>query len=400
MSILFLSRLIPESIKEITYKSNKKGMPEAAIALQNKILRGIKEASAEEISMINVVPISSYPHNSALKSIPSLVENYQKIGNMYNVGFDNRTGIRSRSILSGLKQALEGINDVRKVIVYTGAPFFLDIIKYLKRRHAGCEVILVLPDLPEYSNLKSSLTIKEKVYSYLSKKKFDKAKLFVDAMVLLTEQTAAYLHWEKPYVVVEGIAETVKNEDESEVKKTTDSAIKIVYTGTTHRQFGLPDLVAAYELLNNDKTELIICGYGDYDSILEEKSKTNPGIKFLGIVPHDEAKRLQEQASILVNPRKNEGEYTKYSFPSKTMEYLVTGHPVIAYKLDGIPDEYDPYILYAEGGVKGLAKRLSEVASWSETDRSEFGKRAQTFVRTNKNERIQAMKILSLFHDA
>ena len=60
------------------------------------------------------------------------------------------------------------------MIVYTGAPFFLDIIKYLKRRHAGCEVILVLPDLPEYSNLKSSLTIKEKVYSYLSKKKFDK----------------------------------------------------------------------------------------------------------------------------------------------------------------------------------------------------------------------------------
>ena len=31
------------------------------------------------------------------------------------------------------------------MIVYTGAPFFLDIIKYLKRRHAGCEVILVLP---------------------------------------------------------------------------------------------------------------------------------------------------------------------------------------------------------------------------------------------------------------
>ena len=38
-----------------------------------------------------------------------------------------------------------------------------------------------------------------------------------------------------------------------------------------------------------------------------------------------------------VNPRQNNEEFTKYSFPSKTMEYLASGVPVVAYKLDGIP---------------------------------------------------------------
>ena len=65
----------------------------------------------------------------------------------------------------------------------------------------------------------------------------------------------------------------------------------------------------------------------------------------MGQVSLNEARALQKTADVLVNPRLNEGEYTKYSFPSKTMEYLSTGRPVVCYKLDGIPDEYDKHLM-------------------------------------------------------
>ena len=39
---------------------------------------------------------------------------------------------------------------------------------------------------------------------------------------------------------------------------------------------------------------------------------------------------------------------TKYSFPSKVLEYICSGTPVLANRLVGIPSEYDELINYPE----------------------------------------------------
>ena len=46
----------------------------------------------------------------------------------------------------------------------------------------------------------------------------------------------------------------------------------------------------------------------------------------------------------MINTRTNESEYTKYSFPSKNIEYLLTGKRVVACMLDGMPNCYREYI--------------------------------------------------------
>mgnify|MGYP003303651866 CR=1 FL=1 len=43
---------------------------------------------------------------------------------------------------------------------------------------------------------------------------------------------------------------------------------------------------------------------------------------FTGKIDRSQVLALQRSATVLVNPRRNNEEYTKYSFPSKTMEYL------------------------------------------------------------------------------
>lgn len=395
MAIVFLSRLNPESLEDSIIKANKRGMPEAAISLQNKILKGINHITDEKISIVNVAPISSYPQNSSLKKIPTLVESYKKIGMLHNVGFVNYTWIRNYSIIHNLMRCLAEIEEMDKVIVYSTTPFFLETIKKIKRSHPNGKITLVIPDVPEYGNLKDRLSIKERIYKYLAKRTFEKAKDSIDSLVLLTKQTAGYLNWTKPYSVVEGIADS-----SNLVSKVNNTTVKtIVYTGTTHIKFGLPLLVEAFEKIPNKDVELIICGYGDYDEQLRILVQKDPRIKFLGKVSHEEAIRIQMNATVLVNPRMNDGEYTKYSFPSKTMEYLTTGNPVIACKLHGIPDEYDPYIIYVDDeSVDGLEQKLIEVLSWTTEDRQAFGKKARDFVINTKNETSQAQKILDLLH--
>ena len=58
----------------------------------------------------------------------------------------------------------------------------------------------------------------------------------------------------------------------------------------------------------------------------------------MGCVTNDEIVRLQCEATLLVNPRPSDKEFCKYSFPSKTIEYMASGTPVLMTKLPGVPD--------------------------------------------------------------
>ena len=79
------------------------------------------------------------------------------------------------------------------------------------------------------------------------------------------------------------------------------------------------NLVQAFENVKGNNIELWICGSGDSEAAIREAASRDSRIKFFGLVDSQTALKMQRQATILVNPRTSEGEYTKYSFPSKTI---------------------------------------------------------------------------------
>ena len=62
---------------------------------------------------------------------------------------------------------------------------------------------------------------------------------------------------------------------------------------------------------------------------------------------------------MLVNPRISGEAYTRYSFPSKVIDYLQTGLPVVSAFLEGMPDIYRQ-LLYcpADDSSASLAKTM------------------------------------------
>ena len=121
---------------------------------------------------------------------------------------------------------------------------------------------------------------------------------------------------------------------------------------------------------------------------------------FLGRVDRKEALALQRGASVLVNPRQNNEEFTRYSFPSKTMEYLASGVPVVAYRLDGIPSEYDRYINYVpDNSPQALAGVITDVLNRSAEERRLEGACAKRFVLGEKNRVRQAKRILDFLSE-
>ena len=87
----------------------------------------------------------------------------------------------------------------------------------------------------------------------------------------------------------------------------------------------------------------------------------------------------------------------KYSFPSKTMEYLASGTPTLLYRLPGIPDEYFNYCFVVDGlGIKALQVKIEEVLNLSHEDLELTGKRARDFILKQKNPIQQCKKIFQL----
>ena len=170
-----------------------------------------------------------------------------------------------------------------------------------------------------------------------------------------------------------------------------------MYAGTLQYEFGIRTLLQAFEQIEDPDYALWICGSGEAADEISALSRKDPRIRFFGFVPKAEVNALQRQATVLVNPRQNEGEYVKYSFPSKTFEYLASGVPMIGYKLAGFPDDYDDCIFFVEGNSpEALRDRMVEVCSLSPEERAAFAAHARSFVLENKNCVKQTGKMVNM----
>lgn len=252
----------------------------------------------------------------------------------------------------------------------------------------------IIADLPEFSSAKKLHGIR-KIYNIYETHKTNSLYQYVDKFVLLTDQMAQRLHISVPYTVVEGIAPSDSAEVDESIAQRFKNEKYILYTGTLNYEFGIGTLLEAFALIPDNDLKLVICGFGEAEkAILESK---DPRLVYLGKVDRKQALALQRNATVLVNPRQNNQEFTKYSFPSKTMEYLAAGVPVVAYKLDGIPDEYDEYLHYVpDNSPEALAEVMSELLQKPENIRKELGRRAQRFVLEEKNYIAQTKRILEL----
>ena len=149
--------------------------------------------------------------------------------------------------------------------------------------------------------------------------------------------------------------------------------------------------------IKNADIKLYICGDGDAREEIIKLSRVDGRINYLGLVKREHALLYQKNAMLLVNPRTPEGAFTKYSFPSKIMEYLASGVPTLMYRLPGIPTEYYDYC-YAveETGIEYLSDALEKVINISEEQRRSKGDLARKFILSKKCPKVQTKKIVDL----
>ena len=103
----------------------------------------------------------------------------------------------------------------------------------------------------------------------------------------------------------------------------------------------------------------------------------------------------EQKASLLVNVRDPDEAFTSYSFPSKTIEYMLSGTPLLTTRLPGIPKEYDKYLILIEDNLpQTIASGIETAFRMTSEARQSLGNAAACFIAEEKNSDKQAEKIL------
>ena len=393
-NIVFLGGLFPKEIRKEIEGKSVGVIQYAADAFQWSLVEGL-DNFYKELTIVNLPYVGSYPMRYKDIRMRTFSFSHSKEAVDINVGFWNLPVIKLFSRYYNCKRVLKNLlKDESVVIVYAIHTPFIKALTDLKKKYINLKICLVVPDLPQHMGRPNTLLYK--VLTSMEDKILKKILKQVDAFVLLSDFMAKPLEVaERPWVRIEGIFSCPKflEKIEKENYKT------ILYTGTLAKRYGILNLLDAFAKIKDPNYRLWICGDGDSKEELIKRIKGDSRIFYYGQVSREEALILQKKATVLVNPRVSEGEYTKFSFPSKTMEYIASKTPCVMHRLQGIPSEYYDLVFIAEKeDAEGLKNTIMAVCNKDQSELNEFGKRASQFILDNKNPTAQVRKIFNMIN--
>jgi len=369
----------------------------AADALQKNFIHGISLACPGKVSVVNLPYVNSCPRGFKLAYFPRTEETIFSDVFVNGQAFITIQFIKSFSRAWSALSGLFRVDSTRKstIVIYAAHnPFLVASILYRCLFAPQSRICLILPDLPEFMGEGGILY---KIVTFVNSTIFYRLARYIDAFVLLTEPMAERLRLsDDKYIVVEGVADTTGfgnvNHPDNETRPCS-----FLYTGTLAARYGIMELVHAFTKIRDQEVELWICGDGDCKAQISEWVHRDPRIRFFGQISRDEARALQQRASVLVNPRRPHGEFTRYSFPSKTLEYMAAGRPVLMHRLAGIPEDYLPYIVQpATADVDGFSRAMATLAKLPASELDRMGHSARKFVDQNKTEAQQGRRVAQL----
>ncbi len=397
MNITLILSLYPQVDEKKLLIKSKSFLHFADFKYQFNLLNGLVKNNIN-FTGVSLPFVGSFPKEFPDLFYKNSIDN-QMFGNnkIVYLDFFNLYGIKNlyrTYILNSYFKKLSKNNNRDIFIIYSTHLPFLKASLSAKKRKKNTKIILIVPDLPNFTNLKRFKNPIYSLFKFFNNTFFYSNLVHIDGFIFLTESMNVHLNkYNKPFCIIEGFS---SNYNIQHVEYTEKSEL-IVYTGSLNYSFGIVDLINSFMNIRNPSLKLIICGKGEAENYIKEALKIDNRIVFRGQLSSHETLEILLSATILINPRRPNNSFDKYSFSSKNIDYLSTGIPLISYRLNGMPEEYFNYIYTVNGSdTNSLKRKIEEVLLIPKSERSKFGNIAKDFVLKNKNDKLMTHKIIDL----
>ena len=289
---------------------------------------------------VDVISISSRQINTKMTSQKffKAARDSEKGIQYYYVPFFNIKLLREISVLWGVFFKTLAVSAPRKdtIVICDALNIAATMAALVVAKLRGIKTVGIVTDVPCHRPNNQAIPFHEKVNLKVMQK--------FDSYLLLTEQMSQVVNPKnRPYVVLEGHSDISMKDRENSLQDKHSKKV-CLYAGSLRRIYGIENLVQGFVQAEIPNTELHVYGNGDYVEDLKKLSEKHEHVKYLGVAPTETIVQEELKATLLVNPRPTNEDYTQYSFPSKNMEYMASGTPVLTTCLPGMPKEYHPYV--------------------------------------------------------
>jgi glycosyltransferase involved in cell wall biosynthesis len=391
VALVFVGAIVPERPAFLTTAFSRAGQ-----IYQRELLQGLLRAGIQVSEIVSIMPTPSYAKSDRLWVSGSKEEIIKGVETKL-VPFLNVTPVKQ--IMVGVGTTLELLRwgwrnkRVRNRVVYTyNLTVPPGLFTLIAAKLIGAKAVVSLCDIdvpghtvPNQLGWRLNFLVQRKLIP-----------LF-DGHVVAADAIARDFLPGRCYLRLDGgmSSEFLATLNETErTHASDDTHFAIGFAGRVDETNGIPTLLKAFSLLEERHFRLFIAGTGPLEEQVKKAAQNDPRINFWGFCSVSEVIKLYAASDVLVNMRITQQRKTEYFFPSKLLEYLASGVPVITTCTGHAEAEFGEFVyLLRDETAEDLAALIRKVAGLNAKVRSDTGKRAQEFMVLRKTWGAQAKRV-------
>lgn len=257
----------------------------------------------------------------------------------------------------------------------------------------GAKIIVVMTDLPGLILPTDNLPAR-----MLKRLDLRLIRLIVsgaDGVISVAPKLSEFFSPFKNKLVVPGILNAALHPDPNSGFIDRRAPFVVSYAGGLSKAYGVDRLIDAVLLMDKDiNLELLLYGKGDQVERIKRVSENDPRVRYCGYIDSDALFPLLIKSDLLINPRPSDESFSQMSFPSKIIEYMYTGRPVLTTRIQSIPLDMSGYLYYIEDeSSNGIKNAMIDIMKISTSELNYIGMSGRSFVLNNYSESIIGDKI-------
>lgn len=401
MKLYYLGSVInPITMDQIVLHSRIKPS-HAPVYFQFMALKGIKEY-VEDMEVHGIPPIKTFPGGCLFSWGPRREELIKGLHVTWlpavNLQIIKHITIGISTFFSVLGWLLRNIGSRDKLLIsyYIYLPYSIPSLVLCKLFR--CRSVVIITDSIDYSYQGYGKNFMKNILLRLARQLTNRIRNSFDSYIFLTKpMLEVFQIGSKKSIIMEGFSDGDSFKGLENIQKS--KVRTIMYAGLLSEDFGVVKLVEAFMKLKGDYC-LWLFGAGECEAYLKKCERKDQRITFFGKVPREELLERECRAHLLISVKPSAMEHGRYAFPSKILEYMASGTPVLSTRVEGIPEEYFHYIYPIEDeSEEGILSAIRQILEKSDEELTKKGQLAKAYALENKSYLVQGKRMVQFFEE-